>query len=325
MKVLVTGATGFLGEYIIDRLSQDKVSIVAMGRNEERGEALIKPNVSFFRGDFINKDDVKKAMQGVTHVIHAGALSTVWGRWDDFYRTNVIGTQNILEACREANVSRLVYVSSPSIYASKRDRLNIHEEAFDLNNDLNNYIKSKIMSEQLFKKYLDVPSVILRPRAIIGIGDTSVVPRLLQVNKKLGIPFFQKGENLIDVTCVENVAYAIQLALFRPKAVGNVYNVTNDDPRPFKDILDLLFAHIDQKPKYRKLPYKTIDKVASTLELVYKTISSDKEPPITPYTLSTIAFSQTLDITAIKDDLDYSPIMTLEEGVEKYAHYYNQY
>lgn len=64
MKVLVTGATGFLGEYIIDRLSQDKVSIVAMGRNEERGKALIKPNVSFFRGDFVNKDDVKKAMQG---------------------------------------------------------------------------------------------------------------------------------------------------------------------------------------------------------------------------------------------------------------------
>lgn len=325
MKVLVTGATGFLGGYIIDRLAQDNIEIVAMGRNKKRGMELIQANVTFFQGDFVNMKDVRKAMKGVTHVIHAGALSTVWGKWDDFYRTNVVGVQNILEACREFNVSRLVYISSPSIYAARHDRLNIHENDVDLSNEMNYYIKSKIMSEQLFQKFPDVPSVIIRPRALIGIGDTSVVPRLLQVNKKIGIPLFQNGENLIDVTCVENVAYAIQLSLFRPKAVGNTYNLTNDDPRPFKEILELFFSQIDANAKYRKLSYTVVDKVATSLESVYMRLNRLSEPPITPYTLSTIAFSQTLDITAIQTDLNYVPIMTLEEGVEKYASYYNQY
>lgn len=325
MKVLVTGATGFLGYYIIDRLAQDKVQIFAMGRNKKRGDKLTRPNVSFFQGDFTDIDQLRSAMEGVTHVIHAGALSSAWGDWDDFYQTNVIGTLNVLKLCREFNIHRLVYVSSPSVYASKNNHLNIKEDEVDFANDLNYYIQSKIMSEQLFHHFPDVASVILRPRAIVGIGDTSVVPRLLNVNKKIGIPLFQRGRNQIDVTCVENVAYAIQLALFKPKAVGKTYNVTNDDPRPFKDILDLFFSKIDAQAKYRNLPYKSIDKLATMLESSYKRLNVKKEPPITPYTLTTIAFSQTLDISAIKEDLNYHPIMSLEEGVEKYASYYNKY
>lgn len=325
MKVLVTGATGFLGYYIIDRLSQDKVQIVAMGRNTERGNKLKRPNVTFYQGDFTDIDSLREAMEGVTHVIHAGALSSAWGEWDDFFQTNVIGTENILKLCRELNIHRLVYISSPSIYASKNNHLNIQEDEVDLNNKLNYYIQSKIMSEQLFTQYPEVASVILRPRAIIGIGDTSVVPRLLKVNKKIGIPLFQKGRNFIDVTCVENVAYAVQLALFKPKAVGKTYNVTNGDPRPFKELLDLFFNHIDSKANYRNLPYNSIDKMAGFMESFYKKFNIKKEPPITPYTLTTIAFSQTLDITAIKEDLGYHSIVSLEEGVEKYASYYNKY
>lgn len=325
MKVLITGATGFLGHYIVDRLAQDSVHIVAMGRNTTKGNKLIRPNVTFFHGDFTNVDQLRLAMQGVTHVIHAGALSSAWGQWDDFYRTNVLGTQNILDVCREFNVHRLVYISSPSIYAAKKDHLNIQEEDFDPENDLNYYIQSKILSEQLFQQYPDVASVILRPRAIIGIGDTSVVPRLLQVNKKIGIPLFQKGNNLIDVSCVENVAYAVQLALFKPQAVGKTYNVTNGDPRPFKELLNLFFEQLDTPAKYRKLPYRSMDKVAELLEFFYKILNIKKEPPITPYTLTTIAFSQTLDITAIEKDLGYRSIMSLEEGMVKYASYYNKY
>ncbi|XJS10637.1 NAD-dependent epimerase/dehydratase family protein [Aerococcaceae bacterium WGS1372] len=325
MKVLITGATGFLGYYIVDRLAQDKVQIVAMGRNSTRGNKLTRPNVTFFQGDFTNIDHLRSAMDGVTHVIHAGALSSAWGQWKDFYQTNVIGTKNVLDLCRQLNIHRLVYISSPSIYSAKYDHLNIKEDEVNQKNDLNYYIQSKIMSERLFQHYPDIASVILRPRAIIGIGDTSVVPRLLKVNKKIGIPLFQKGENLIDVTCVENVAYAVQLALFKPNAVGKTYNVTNGDPRLFKELLDLFFQHIDAKPKYRKFSYRGIDKLAQSLEFFYKTLHIKKEPPITPYTLTTIAFSQTLDITSIKKDLGYHSIISIEEGIEKYASYYNKY
>ena len=124
-------------------------------------------------------------------------LSTVWGPWESFYQANVLGTQHVLEACRTNKIRRLVYVSSPSIYAAPKDQIDIKEEDAPAENHLNNYIKSKLLSEKLFPAYPDVPSIILRPRGLFGVGDTSILPRVLKLSQKIGIPFNQ-GRQAID-------------------------------------------------------------------------------------------------------------------------------
>ena len=103
MKVLLTGATGFLGKYVIDELKNNSYQVVAFGRNEKIGKALIDENVEFFKGDIDNLDDLFKASQDCTAIIHAAALSTVWGKWEDFYNANVLGTKNIVQVCEEKN------------------------------------------------------------------------------------------------------------------------------------------------------------------------------------------------------------------------------
>ena len=323
-RVLVTGAYGFLGKYVIDELVKNNYKVLAFGRNKTKMQQLKKKNVDIFIGDFCNKDDALKATENVDYVIHCGALSTVWGKREDFINTNVNGTMNLVESCRKNKVKRFVYVSSPSIYAGKMDRTNIKENDYDENNKLNYYIESKILAEKELDKNRDVNWVIIRPRGLFGIGDTSIIPRLIRVNSKIGLPLFNKGTNYVDMTCVENVAHALRLCLESEKAVGNIYNITNGEPQCFKDLLEELFDKLGVKPKYMFININVIYFISCLIELFYKTFRIYKEPMLTKYNVCTIGYSQTLDITKAKKDLKYKPIITLSEGIEKYAKDYNK-
>ena len=322
-KVLVTGAYGFLGKYLIAELTENGYGVVAFGRKQEELDRLTGKNIETYRGDFCNREDIVNASKGVDYIIHVGALSTVWGKRDDFINTNVNGTKNVLDACRQNGVKRLVYVSSPSIYSGKADRLNIDEDDFDENNKLNYYIESKILAEKEIRK-TDVPFVIIRPRGLFGIGDTSIIPRLINANRKIGVPLFNNGKNIVDITCVENVALALRLAIESDSAVGGTYNITNGEPREFKSILEELFVQIDEPPKYLKISLNLMYGVASTIEFFYKLFRIYKEPLLTKYNICTLGYSQTLNIEKAKRDLHYLPKMTLSEGIKHYADDYKR-
>ena len=313
MKILVTGATGFLGKYVIEELLDHDYSIVAFGRNEKVGKALESERVQFVKGDLSSIEELRQAFQEIDAVVHAGALSTAWGPWKDFYQANVIGTQNVLDLSREYAVKRLVYVSSPSIYAAGKDQLDIKE------NHLNNYIRSKLASEKLFPDYPDVPSIILRPRGLFGVGDTSILPRVLHLSRKIGIPLIRKGEQLMDMTCVENVALAIRLALEAKEAHGQVYNITNGEPKTFKYLIETTLKGLGEPIRYRNIPATLVAGVAYSLEGVYRLFHIKAEPPLTRYTYYLLRYSQTLDIQKAQTELGYYPKMTIEEGIDKYV------
>ena len=319
MKILVTGATGFLGKYVIDELLAHDYTIVAFGRNEMIGKTLENERVQFVKGDLSSIEELRQAFQSVDAVVHAGALSTAWGPWKAFYQANVVGTQNILELCREYAVKRLVYVSSPSIYTAGKDQLNIMESDAPKENHLNNYIRSKLASEKLFSDYPDVPSIILRPRGLFGVGDTSILPRVLRLSRKIGIPLIRGGEQLMDMTCVENVALAIRLALEAKEAHGQVYNITNGEPKTFKYLIETTLKGLGEPIRYRKLPAGLVAGVAYSLEGVYRFFQLKAEPPLTRYTYYLLRYSQTLDIQKAQTDLGYYPKMTIEEGIDNYV------
>jgi len=222
--VLITGATGFLGEYLV-RLLVREYHVRALGRNRKKGSALEQLGARFCQGDFTDERSCARYFEGVDYVIHAGALSTVWGEWEDFYKTNVAGTAVVARLCVRYGIRRMVYISSPSIYTETCDRYQIREEGFREDNELNYYIKSKIMAEREVRRWNQkgLETVILRPRGLIGVGDTSLVPRLLHANARIGIPLFNGGSNIVDLTSVDNVALACRLAMTAEKASGEVF------------------------------------------------------------------------------------------------------
>lgn len=323
---MVTGAYGFLGKYVVEELLNNNYSVIAFGRNKTKMQALQKqfPKIELAYGDLCNRSDCMKATKNIDAVAHLAALSTVWGKRSDFINTNVEGTKNILEGCHKNHVKKLVYISSPSIYAGQTDRLNIDEDDYDTNNKLNYYIESKIQAESAIKKYKDLDWTILRPRGLFGIGDTSIIPRLIQANRKIGIPLFGGGKNYVDMTCVENVAYAVKLAIESPKSTHKIYNITNGEPQEFKGLLEKLFSALNETPKYRNISLKFALNAASSVETFYKTFHIYKEPVITKYTICTLGYSQTLNIDKAKKELGYKPQISLSEGIKKYAKSYNK-
>ena len=325
-KVLLTGATGFLGGYVIkELLEHEGLSVIAVGRNEKRGSELESMSglVCFAKADITDKEQLRSifASEKPDYVIHTGALSSAWGKYEDFYNANVLATKNIAELCIEHGIRRMVYISSPSVYTAKRDRLNIKEDDFDPENKLNFYIKTKILSEnelhKLEEKGLDL--VILRPRGLIGPGAPSLMPRLMRANGKIGIPLIRKGRITVDITCVQNVAYACYLAMITADAKGGTFNITNGEPSEFGKLLELFCNEAGETAKFLNLPFGLLFAVASVLEFIYKILPTNKEPVLTRYTVCTLSFSQSLDISKAKDILGYSPKISLKEGIREYG------
>lgn len=318
--VLVTGATGFLGGYLIKRLTK-KYRVLALGRNWEKGKKLEEYGAVFCPGDFTRRESCARYFDGVDYVIHAGALSTVWGEWEDFYQANVLGTELVAALCREKGVKRLVYVSSPSIYTGKEDQTDIRESQAPERNDLNFYIKSKLMAERILRKWekKGLETVVLRPRGLIGIGDTSLVPRILSANARTGIPLFREGRNLVDLTSVENVALACELALTARKAPGKAFNITNGEPMEFRKILEQFLSAIGEEPHYRRLPFGVVYALSGGLEWLYRTLRLAGEPPLTRYTVCTLGYAQTMNIGPAREILGYVPEKTLAESIREYG------
>lgn len=318
--VLVTGATGFLGEYLVRRFVPG-YRVLALGRNREQGAYLEKLGAVFCQGDFTDETICDAYFRNITYVIHAGALSSTWGKWEDFYNTNVLGTDTVARLCLKHGVKRLVHVSSPSIYTEKHDQYDIREDQAPMQNELNYYIKSKLLAEWKLKEWnkKGLETVVIRPRGLIGIGDTSLVPRLLRANSKVGIPLFNNGRNLVDLTSVENVALACQLAMTAAGVNGEVFNITNGEPTPFKELLEEFLAAIDESPHYLNLPFQLVYHSAAALERIYHTLHLPGEPLLTRYTVSTLGFAQTMDISKVRRLLGYQPEKTLSEAIEEYG------
>ncbi len=318
-KVLVTGAYGFLGAYIVKELKENGYYVIAFGRDKEQLSRLRDEHVSIFEGDFRALPDIKKASVGTDYVVHCGALLKGWGKRRDFIETNVNGTMNVLEACRINNIKRMVYISSPSVYPFQ-DSFHLTEADYNEGNHLNNYIESKILAEKAVRAQKVVPYSVIRPRGICGIGDKNMFPVLIRANDKIGIPMFQRDDVIVDLCCVENAALAVRLCMEKEIAVNKVYHITNGEPKTLTDLAEEMFSGLNKKAKYFRLPFGAAYGIAAFLEGIYKLFRIyDRAPVLTRYDVCTLGKSQVFDITKAQTELGYKPKITISEMIKNYA------
>ena len=316
MKVLVTGATGFLGKRCCELLREKGCDILAGGRNLQKGEELKKDGFDFLTLDLNNREDLQKIPASVQAVVHCAALSSPWAAKDDFYHSNVSGTKNLLDFCELKDIGQFIYISSSSVYFNYTDRFDIKEDAQLAEPPPSHYTGSKIAAEKLIRQS-SLNSIILRPRGIFGPGDQSIVPRLLKAHRLGKLPLIGDAKNLIDITYVDNVVDAVYQALncaqhFR----GEVFNISNGEPVYIWDFLKLLFARLELGPPAKKVPYKVIYAYAAISEVIHKYLLKS-EPPLTRYTAALMAKSQTLDISKAQKFLQYQPRISMSEGLER--------
>ena len=327
-NVLVTGACGLLGSHTVRELIENGYHVRAFGRDPGKLSQLAaeydSSQIEIFTGDFCNPEDIDRACKGMDYVIHCGALLKGWGRRCDYIRTNVDGTKNVLDACAKNNIKRLVHTSSPSAHAL-RNNLNITEEDQNEKNRLNYYIESKLKAEKLVREQDKVPFSMIRPRGITGIGDKNMLPVLINVNRQIGIPLFQKGKVMVDLVCAENAALALRLCMEKDEALGQAYNITNGEPKLVTDLAEEMFAALGTKAKYIRMTFFPVYAAAGLMEAVWKLFRIyDKAPPLTRMNVCTLGRSQIFSIEKAKRELGYEPKISLSEMIKKYAEDYGR-
>lgn len=326
-QVLVTGATGFLGSYVARRLAELGWRVTGTGRNPAAGRSLTEAGVIFMPGDLRDAAAMHAACKGQRYVLHCGALSAPWGAYSEFYGCNVDGTRHVIEGCRRHGVERLVHISTPSVYFDYQTRLNIRETDPLPRRPVNHYAATKLVSEGLTLQAHgeNLQTVVLRPRAIFGPGDQTLFPRLLHVNNGRGIPLLNGGAALIDLTYVGNVAEAMLLCCrAQAAAMGQVYNLSGGQPLPFRELLSALFERLDIPLRTREVPWRAAYAAAGLLELGHRLLPILGEPPLTRFTVGSVAVSQTLDISRARQWLGYEPQVSALEGLDRFAAWWRE-
>lgn len=325
MKLLVTGGTGFLGTHLAHRLQELGHEVTAIGRNPAKGAALAARGIRFIAADLADEAAIQAACRGQEAVFHTGALSSPWGAPAAFHAANVLGTRHIVDGCLQHGVSRLVHVSTPSIYNSYTAHLGVREDAPLPAKPVNEYARTKLLAEGEVQRGFaaGLPVVTLRPRAIFGPGDQAILPRLIQVAQRGRMPLINGGRALIDLSYVENVVDALLLGLSAPEGCsGRTYNITNGEPMELRTLLTALFERLSMPVKMVDLPWGAAWGIASALEAVYRLLPGRPEPPLTRFAVGSIGLSQTLDITAARTELGYTPRVSVFEGIERFAQSY---
>jgi len=327
-NAIVTGATGFLGMHVCERLRGMGWNVTGLGRNPSAGEALERAGVRFVRTPLEDRTAVADACAGQDYAFHCAALSSPWGDYRDFHASNVQGTAHMLEGCLRHGVRRLIHVSTPSLYFDFRDRLAIKESDPLPPRFVNSYAKTKRLAEEavLAAAGQGLAAVILRPRAIFGPRDSALFPRLLRANGESGIPMIGGGQALLDLTYVDNVVDAMLLGCSAPKeALGRAYNITNGEPVIFRELVTSLMSRLGIPLRVRELPYPAAYGAAGLMELAHRALRRPGEPVLTRYAVGVLARSQTLDITEARERLGYAPRVPLQEGIETFARWWKEH
>jgi nucleoside-diphosphate-sugar epimerase len=321
MRILVTGATGFLGGAASRQLRQRGHVVLGSGRNRARGAALERDGIAFLPGDLTDRSGANALCQGVDAVVHCAALSSPWGPRSAFVSANVEATELLIAACQEAGVGRLVYISSPSIYMGAGDREGVREDD-PLSTPINDYAATKLEAEHRVRSAHEagLKSIILRPRAIFGPGDTTLFPRLIRTLESGPLPVFGDGHNRVDLTYIDNAVSAIECALGAPpSATGLAYNITNGEPVRLWDIIARLCDALALSPPRGRVPRPLGTLLAGGLERLHRWLRPQVEPRLTRYTVEVLARTMTLDIGRARRLLGYVPEVSMDEGLSRFV------
>lgn len=320
MRILVTGASGFVGSHVVRDLRQRSHDIVATGRNAHRLSKLDSTGCLWAVAD-LSVDPLDSLVRGCDAIVHCAARAAPWGAAESFVRDNVTATRRLLDAARRAStVKRFVFLSSPSIYYQRKDQFNLDESFVPPERWSTHYAETKWLSECAVREAVDLGAVILRPRAVFGPRDTAIVPRLVAVAKRGYFPLPAGGRAWTDLTYVDNLCSAIALAL-QPIAGldGRVFNITNGEPLQFHDLLERLFAALRLRPRFVPVPRAVVLALAELSERMALLRPGTPEPKLTSYGVGLLSYSQTLSIEAARADLGYAPVVSLQTGLERFA------
>jgi len=324
MKVLVTGATGFIGSHLVESLVAKGFKVRGLTRSPEKARALWEKGVEPLVGDLRDYKAVREAVKGVGVVFHLGAIMSDWGPWRLFYEVNVMGTENILQAACEEGVKRVVYTSSVAA-TGLEDYPGLKDETFPLTRSRHPYCRSKAEAEKVARRYIEkgLPLVIIRPVYVYGPRERNVgvytVARLLRRGFRL-LP--GDGSNYHHRVYVADVVRALELAAERERAAGETYIIGGPltTAREFWETLArTMGTSIIWVPKTAGWT------LALFFEVAYRFLRRQTPPLISFFRLGVLTNNNAWDITKARRELGYEPLVGIEEGLRQAVRWWEEH
>jgi 2-alkyl-3-oxoalkanoate reductase len=322
LRVLVTGAGGFLGGHLARLLVERGEEVRALVRTPTN--ALAGLDLEQVQGDLRSQSDLDRISQGIKIVYHVAARAGIFGAFKDFYDTNVLGTQNLIRACLKNRVERLVFTSSPSVIFTGEDQKNLDEALPYPVHYLAHYPRTKALAEQFVLEANREPGLCtcsLRPHLIWGPGDNHLIPRFLQRAREGSLKVVGDGENLVDTVYVEDAARAHLLAAekLEPKSpvCGQAYFISQGDPVRLMDWMNRFVEAAGLSPICKKIPFPVAYGLGVGFEVIYKALRIKKEPRMTRFLALQLARDHYYSLEKARNDLGYEPQFTMEEAYNK--------
>ena len=319
-RIVVTGGGGFVGKAIVRMAVARGDECTVIGRNRyPEVEAL---GARCLTGDIRDADFVAGALQGGETVIHVAALAGIWGPWERYRSINVVGTENVIAACHRSGVRHLVYTSTPSVVFARDDIQGGDEDLPYPQTFLCSYARSKAMAERavLAANSERLATCAIRPHLVWGPGDPHLVPRLLEKGRAGQLARVGRGDNLVDISYVDNVAHAHLLAADNlassRSAAGKPYFVSQGTPVNLWNWIGELYQRVGVPPVTRSVPFPLAYAAGGLLELLYGLTGRQQEPRMTRFLAEQLAKCHYFSLDAIVRDLGYEPLVSTEEGMD---------
>lgn len=321
-SVFITGAGGFLGTALCRFLRATNIKVIGFARGEY--PHLQAMGVTLIQGDLQNKQSVIDAMKSCDLVFHVASKAGVWGDKESYFKPNVLGTENIIEACKLNNIKHLVYTSTPSVTFSGEDESNIDESQPYAKQFLNFYGLSKAIAEDTLLKANgeSLKTVALRPHLIWGPQDPHLVPRVIERAKAGKLKLVGKTDKLVDTIYIDNAVYAhllaaVELNKIDSKCAGKAYFLSNDQPIFMATMLNKILDAAQLPAVNSRIPASIAYAVGTLLEWWYLRTGNHNEPIMTRFVARQLSTSHYFNISAAKQDFNYEALMTIDEGMKR--------
>jgi nucleoside-diphosphate-sugar epimerase len=316
----VTGGSGFVGGALIERLRAEGWDVRALARSDAAEREVRERGATPVRGDIADRPSLRAGAAGAELAFHAAAKVEDWGDPEDFERVNVGGTENVIAACREAGVRRLVHVGTEAALMAGSPLVNVDEAAPLRPDSPALYPSTKAKAEQRVRDANGdgLETVVVRPRFVWGRGDATLLPTLVELVRSGRFRWVGGGRQLSATTHVDNAVEGLWLGATKAPA-GGVYFVTDGEPVVFREFVSRLLDTQGVTAPTGTVPAGVAGVAAVASERLWRVLRRPGRPPLTRFSVWVSSQECTIDIGRAERELGYRPVTSREQGLAELA------
>lgn len=334
MRVLVTGASGFIGSHLVESLIADNHTVHSLVKYDTNIFNIEGIDTNILYGDITKLDIMKKVTRGMDVVYHLAAIPNWQGRVSkaEYKEINIEGTRNVLEACRLNQVNKLVFSSSLEATGPSLDGAPVNEDTAPA--PVNIYGETKLRAEEIVREYYTLHSlntVIVRLPAVYGPRNMLHLKRYFKMTKKGWYPVIGGGVSLIEFCYIKNAVCGLELAMEKGKT-GEIYFISDERSYQFREVITAIAKQLDVDIKFLRMSVVMAKMIGFSFEILSKFL---KFYPFYFKEMGRPAFSRksvdwmtnnTLfcDISKAQRELGYKASFSLYDGIKETAEWYSK-